>query len=63
MTGFEDFRPPFNVEQKECGVWDSLGVTDNLMEAIKAVSVWTGWQNHGLEKEEFRIIDSNNRIL
>lgn len=57
-------RGPFNIERLEYGhVWDSIFVTWDYWEAIGEGSGWTDWQRTGHEKEEYRIVDNNNKVL
>jgi hypothetical protein len=53
------YEPPFNIEIKECGVWESVDLTNNLLDALYIASSHV----NSIREEYVRIIDNNNKII
>lgn len=53
------YEPPFNIERKECGVWDAVDLIDNLEDALLIASSYVEL----MREENIRIMDKNNRII
>lgn len=59
MTHDIVYEPPFNIERKECGVWDAIDLIDNLEDALYIASSHV----ENVREEYIRIVDKNNRII
>ena len=53
------YEPPFNIEIKECGVWENVDVLHDLMDALYVASSHV----ESIREENIRIIDNNNKII
>jgi hypothetical protein len=53
------YEPPFNIEIKECGVWESIDVTHDLLDALYIASSHV----NSIREEYIRIIDNKNKII
>lgn len=59
-SDFDDFyAPPFLIDVKTCGVWESIDCFDDLESALAHASQLVGLKN----EDQIRILDKNNKII
>lgn len=56
-----EYVGPFNVETYEMGVWDSIHVIHDFMDALHFCSNFIN--NFYWPEERIRLIDKNNRVI
>lgn len=56
---FDEFKPPYDIEMLEMGVWITIDVVWDWFDALYIASSHANYMREHL----FRIIDNNNRVI